>query len=184
MEQKVNDILLTHVISLFRSNHATLNGCFLNVLHINSVTIIPDLNDNVISILISIKENRTNLRLSTFCTNLSRFQTMIGGITKQVHQRITDFIYHGTIQLRFLTGHIQFHLLIQLLGQIPDHSWELAYNTLNRNHSYLHNRFVKIRGYTLKIFNLLVKGGTVHTFYTGCRYKGVLCNDQLAHQIH
>ena len=101
-----------------------------------------------------------------------------------MHQGISDLIHHGTIQFSLFTGHIQFHLLIQLFGQIADHSGELHNNTLNRYHSYLHHGFVEIRGNILQVFNLLIESSIVALVAAGCRYQRVLCNDQFTYQIH
>ena len=96
---------------------------------------------------------------------------MICAVTEQMHQRIPDLIHHSTIQLCFLTCHVQFHLLIQLLGQLTDHSRELADYAFNGNHPDLHDRLMQVRGYTLQIFNLLIKACTCRSFCAGSRYQ-------------
>ena len=109
---------------------------------------------------------------------------MVCGITKQMHQRISDLVYYGTIQFGLFTTHIQFHLLVQLLGQITDHSGELHNNALNRYHSYLHYRFMKVRGYVFQILDLLIECGIIALVIAGRSYQRVLGNDQLTYQIH
>ena len=74
-----------------------------------------------------------------------------------MHQRITDLIYNGTVKFGIFTGHVQFHLLAELLVKISDHTRELLNGIFNGNHSNLHNRFMEIRGYAFEIFDLLVK---------------------------
>ena len=82
---------------------------------------------------------------------------MVCGITKQMHQRISDLIYHSSVKLGLFTGHDQLHFLIQLLVQIADHLREFLYDSLDRNHSYLHNRFMQVCCHAFQIFDLLIK---------------------------
>ena len=83
---------------------------------------------------------------------------MIRGVSEHMHQRVANLIDNCTVQLGVLTCHVQFHFLVELLGQIPDHTRELRHNALNWNHSNLHHRFVEVRCHTLKIFNLFIDG--------------------------
>ena len=184
MEQKSDNILLGHTLALFRCNDSPLNRFCLNRLCINSVTVISDFNHNIVTILISIQEYGTDFRLSSLRTHFCRFQSMIRRITEQMHQRISDLIHNSSVQFCFFTGHIQFHLFIQLFGQLPDHSRELAHYALNGNHSYLHNGFMKIGGNTFKIFDLLIKAGSCHSFRTGSGYQRVFGDNQLTDKIH
>ena len=84
---------------------------------------------------------------------------MIGGITEHMHKRIAYLIHHGTVELCFLTAHVQLHRLVKLFGDIADHSRELAYNAFDGNHSDLHNRFMKVCGNALQILYLLMHIG-------------------------
>ena len=101
-----------------------------------------------------------------------------------MHQRIPDLIHHGTIQLGLLTGHIQFHLLVQLLRQITDHSGELHYNAFDRYHSYLHYGFMQIGCHIFQIFDLLIECRIVAMVIAGSSYQRVFGNDQLTYEIH
>ena len=74
---------------------------------------------------------------------------MIGGISKHMHQWITNLIDNRTVKFGILTSHDQLHLLVELLGEITDHTWEPVHYALDWNHSNLHNRFMQIRCDTL-----------------------------------
>ncbi len=82
---------------------------------------------------------------------------MVGGVPEEVLQGVADLVNNGPVQLGLFTGHDQVHGLVQLPGQVTNHTREFVDRRLDRNHSNLHYRFVKVGGYTLKVFNLLIE---------------------------
>ena len=70
MEKQSNDILLAHAIGLLRCDHSSFDRLLFDSLCINTITVISYFDDYIVAILISIQENRTNLRLSSLCTYL------------------------------------------------------------------------------------------------------------------
>ena len=74
-----------------------------------------------------------------------------------MHQGITDFIDHGTVELGIFTGHVQFHFLVEFLRKVTNHTRELGYHGFDGHHSNLHNGLVKGRGDGFEIFNLFIE---------------------------
>ena len=143
-------------ISLFFRHDSALYSLLANAFNINAVTVITHFDNNVVTVLICIQEDRTGFRLASGNTLLRHFQSVIGRIPEHMHKRIAYLVNHGTVKLCLFTAHIELHGLVKLLGDIADHSRELAHNALDGDHSYLHDRFVKVGGHALQIFYLLV----------------------------
>ena len=129
----------------------------LNSLYIDTITIISNFDDNVVTFLISIKEDRTNFRLAA----LARTSADSRPWSAELRSRCIrgSPISSTTVRSSSVSSPvmIQFHLLAELLGKISDHTRELLNGTLNGNHSNLHDGLVQICRNALKIFDLLVK---------------------------
>ena len=110
---------------------------------------------------------------------------MVGRIPEKVHKRITDFINNGSVKFCLFTCHVKFHFLVKFFTEISYHSWKSVYNCLNRNHSYIHDRFMKVGCNSFKIFYLFIN--TLVLFRSrSCRsrYQTILGNNKFADKVH
>ena len=112
---------------------------------------------------------------------------MVGRVSQQVHQRISDLIDDGTIQLGLLTSHIQLHLLAEFPAQVTNHTREPVDHALDGHHADLHDRLMQVRRNSLQILDLIIERLVItdngFTVVAGS-YQSVLGYDQLADEVH
>ncbi|MNV44624.1 hypothetical protein D3C71_1363900 [compost metagenome] len=77
--------------------------------------------------------------------------TVVATVAHQVSQRIGDLFHQPLVQFGGFAQRHQFHLLAQLIGQIPEHAGETAEDNGHRNHADRHDRLLKIAGIAIQV---------------------------------
>jgi hypothetical protein len=75
------------------------------------------------------------------------FDAMVDRVAHQVHERITDFVGDGLVELRFLAAHFQMDLFVEFLRKVPHHARQLGEHLLDRQHAGLHNGQLQVGGH-------------------------------------
>ena len=111
-----------------------------------------------------------------------RFDTMIHGVSDQVHKWVGQRLDQVFIQVGFLTVHHQVHFFFQTPGQITHYPRETAENFLDRLHPCLHDGSLKIRSHYVEVGHRLVH---VFVFTFGTQtLQAVPHQHQFAHHVH
>jgi hypothetical protein len=83
---------------------------------------------------------------------------VIDAVANQVHERITDLLEHGLVELGVAPGHLELDLLAEPLRQIPNHSRKATEDEADRHHAHAHDALLQLAHTAFELRRTLCAG--------------------------
>ena len=146
-ENQRNNICFTQPLGFIHADNLFFQRLGFNLLGIDSTTVIFDLDDNLIALVISIQPNGSARWFSQTGTLCRVFNAVTDRVAHEMSERLGDGVQQAFIKIGVLTAYDQVNLLAALLRDIADHSRKAAEQLLYRDHSNLHYRTLQVIQY-------------------------------------
>src|SRR5262249_12439091 len=145
-KNQIQEVPLTHLGGLLRSDQIALNGLVRYPFWIDTTTIIGNLNIDLPSFMKGTQKKRACLVLTRFATRFWRLNTVIDRIPHQVGQGGLDGLEQRPVQFGLLSVHADLDLFPTLQRQVADYPREFIPECINGLHAGLHDAFLECHG--------------------------------------
>ena len=127
---------------LLLAHESGLDGLGQNLVPIESPSVVLDGDADAAAFVEGVQTDRAQLGLVAGEAFIRRFQSMIGGISHEVRERIADGLDDGFIQLGFLAGEDELNLLPRFPREISDQPGKPAEGAADGQHTDAHDPFL------------------------------------------
>src|SRR5437762_2107569 len=125
-ENKINNLLLRHSLGLRCRNHAYLDGFDLDFLRVNSGTVVADLHDQLIGLVIGIEHQFAGRRLACSRALSCALNTMTDRVSDNMRERLGNRIKQDFVEISILPAEFQGYFLTAALRRVAHYAWKPA----------------------------------------------------------